>query len=235
MMSAHPELATLDRKLHIGIILMGGITEILDVAPVDMINSLSKNFVETFPVGDLFSPQYKAQALDIEIHWITEHGKDAPARLTSNMTLLPTDSFKTCPHLDVVLIGANNRGYTPNDVELAFVRKAFQQCTAFIAICGGVFVPMVAGLLEGKTATGPRMNLDELRNLSPNTNWVEKRWVRDGKLWTSGTLLNGTDLMHAFCHAVWKELDDPSLVVYQAQLASWPKRDVDYKDEPWEV
>ena len=102
-------------------------------------------------------------------------------------------------------------------------------------ICGGVFVPMVAGLLEGKTATGPRMNLEELRSLSPKTNWVEKRWVRDGKLWTSGTLLNGTDLMRAFCHAVWKELGDPSLVVYQAQLASWPNREVDYKDEPWEV
>ncbi|CAG7565912.1 unnamed protein product [Fusarium equiseti] len=234
-MSAHPELATVERKLHIGVILMGGITEILDVAPVDMIHSLSKNFIETFPGGDLFPSHYNAQALDIEIHWITEHGKDTPARLTSNITLLPTDSFKTCPHLDVVLIGASNMGYSPSDVELAFVQKAFQQCTAFLTICGGVFVPMAAGLLEDKTATGPRMNLEELRSLSPKTNWVEKRWVRDGKLWTSGTLLNGTDLMRAFCHAVWNELGDPSLVGYQAQLASWPNRDVDYKDEPWKV
>ncbi|KAJ4018275.1 hypothetical protein NW758_015027 [Fusarium oxysporum] len=74
---------------------MGGITEILDVAPVDMIHSLSKKFIETFPGGDLFSSQYKAQALDIEVHWITEHGKDAPARLTSNITLLPTVRYWT--------------------------------------------------------------------------------------------------------------------------------------------
>jgi len=145
------------------------------------------------------------------------------------------DSFETCPRLDIVLIGANNMGYTPNEAELAFVRKSFEECIAFLTICGGVFVPMVAGLLEGRTATGPRMMLGELRKLSPKTNWVEKRWTRDGKLWTSGTLLNGTDLMSAFCHAVWEDLGDPSLVAYQAQLASWPKRDVDYKDEPWEV
>lgn len=126
-------------------------------------------------------------------------------------------------------------GYTPNEAELAFVRKTFEECIAFLTICGGVAVPMAAGLLEGRTATGPRMNLDELRKLSPKTNWVEKRWARDGKLWTSGTLLNGTDLMSAFCHAVWGDLGDPSLVVYAAQLASWPKRDADYKDEPWEV
>lgn len=71
------------------------ITEILDVAPVDMIHSLSKNFIETFPGGDLFPSYYTAQALDIEIHWITEHGKDTPARLTSNITLLPTVRYQT--------------------------------------------------------------------------------------------------------------------------------------------
>lgn len=64
-------------------------TEILDVAPVDMIYSLSKNFIDTFP-GDLFSPHYRAQAPDIEVHWVTEAGKAAPSRLTSNITLLPT-------------------------------------------------------------------------------------------------------------------------------------------------
>ncbi|SPO05590.1 uncharacterized protein DNG_08277 [Cephalotrichum gorgonifer] len=233
-MSPHPELAIPQRKLQVGVILTGGVTEILDVAPIDMLYSMSKNFLQTFP-GDLLPPHFAAQALDIELHWVTEAGKAAPAHLTSNITLLPTDSFETCPRLDIVLMGATTVGYTPNEAELAFVRKSFEECTAFLTICGGVSVPMMAGLLDGKTVTGPRVMLDELRKLSPKTNWVDKRWMRDGKLWTSGTLLNGTDLMRAFCHAVWEDLGDPSLVAYTAQLASWPKRDVDYRDEPWEI
>ena len=59
------------------------------------------------------------------------------------------------PLLDIVLIGAHNIGYTLNETELAFVQKRFQECTVFLIICSGVFVPIAAGLLEGKIAIGP--------------------------------------------------------------------------------
>ena len=124
----------------------------------------------------------------------------------------------------------------PNEAELAFVRKAWNDCSAFLTICGGVEVPRMAGLLDGKTATGPRPFLSTLRGWSPETNWVEQRWVRDGKLWTSSTLLNGTDMMLAFAKETWGKRGgegEPSLVELTGQLGAWPTRDMDFKDVPW--
>lgn len=139
------------------------------------------------------------------------------------------DSFETCPPLDIVLIGAHAIGYTPDDTELAFVRKAWDDCSAFLTICGGMLVPLQAGLLEDKTATAPKFLLDNLRKEAPRTTWVTKRWVRDGKLWTSGTLLNGADMMTNFMKYHWGEGDD-TLVGFLSKLGAWPDRDVDYKD-----
>jgi transcriptional regulator GlxA family with amidase domain len=115
---------------------------------------------------------------------------------------------------------------------LAFVRKCWNDCTAFLTICGGIEVPRLAGLLDGVTATGPRTLLPMLRQQSPATNWVEKRWVRDGKLWTSGALLNGTDMMHNFTDHFWGGHDNslPSLL---SKVGAWPSREIDYKDVPW--
>lgn len=102
-------------------------------------------------------------------------------------------------------MGAHIADYTPNATELAFVRKAHEQCSAMLLICGGFMAANAAGLLRGKTATAPRVFLESLRKDSPETNWIDRRWARDGKIWTSGTLLNGLDLMMAFLREVWGE------------------------------
>jgi transcriptional regulator GlxA family with amidase domain len=85
----------------------------------------------------------------------------------------------------------------------------------------------MAGLLRGKTATAPRFLLPLAKEMSPDTNFVEKRWCRDGKLWTSGALLNGLDLMREFALTYW---GGRGLVEYLGELGHWPIRDVDYKD-----
>ncbi|KAM5343996.1 hypothetical protein ACJ41O_012533 [Fusarium nematophilum] len=227
------DLSKPDRPIRVGVILMNGVTELLDVAPVDMIYGISKDFVAPFP-DDLVAPSLKAEALDFEFHWVSEAGKGAHSRLTGGISLLPTDSFESCPPLDIVLVGAHNFGYTPNAAELSFVRKCWKECTAFLTICGGVQVPLLAGILEGKTATGPCSMLDMFRQQAPTTDWVERRWVRDGKLWTSGALLNGTDLLYAFTHEYWGKSED-SLVSVLSKLGAWPNREVTYQDVPWKL
>lgn len=74
--------------------------------------------------------------------------------------------------------------------------------------------------------------IDLLRKASPATNWVQKRWARDGKIWTSGTLLNGTDMVLAFAKEHW-ETDENSLITMATRTSGWPHRDVDFKDDPW--
>lgn len=98
-------------------------------------------------------------------------------------------------------------------------------------------VPRRAGLLDGKTATGPRPILGAWQAQSPGTGWVERRWVQDGKMWTSGALLNGCDLVHNFVRQVWGQEGSPSagLVDMAAKMGAWPDRDVEYKDVPWKI
>jgi transcriptional regulator GlxA family with amidase domain len=95
-------------------------------------------------------------------------------------------------------------------------------------ICGGLFSGLQAGLLKGKTATGPRIMLDMLRKDHPEVQWVEKRWANDGKIWTSGALLNGTDMTRAFALQTWG--GEGSLAEFGMQLGAYPDRDVDYAD-----
>ncbi|KAF2162450.1 hypothetical protein M409DRAFT_27074 [Zasmidium cellare ATCC 36951] len=141
-----------NRKIHAGVILLNSVTEILDVAPFHLMGTMSKH-LKDMP-DSVYAPDLKEQALDIECHWVNESGE--PAQLASGMRVLPTDTFASCPPLDIVLMGANNMDYQPSISELAFIRKAFEDSSAFIAVCGAFRSLLLSGLLEGKTATAPR-------------------------------------------------------------------------------
>ena|SRR6186713_1944239 len=120
-------------------------------------------------------------------------------------------------------MGAYFPGYNPTEAELAFIRKAYDDSSAFITICAGFLPAQLAGVLAGKTATAPRFLIPILQKEDPRTTWVEKRYVRDGKVWTSGALLNGLDLMNAFMLEYWPELSKVGM-----SLGSWPVRSVNY-------
>jgi len=225
------DLSKPNRPIHVGVILLNAETELLDVAPVDLLNALSKKFAKTvapFCPGDLAT-----QALDVEFHWVNETGKTA--RLTGGLQLLPTDTFADCRPLDVVIMGAHIvlEGYVPSQAELDFIRKSYDDCSAFITICGGFLAPFQAGLFKGKTVTAPRFLLDQMRQSAPETTWVEERWHRDGKLWTSGALVNGLDLMRAFGTEYWGGED--TFAAFALDSGHYPQRDVGYADAPSKI
>lgn len=57
------------------------------MAPIDIFNSITPRFVKNFP-EDMISPEMRAQALDIELHWVNETGKEA--HLTAGLHINPT-------------------------------------------------------------------------------------------------------------------------------------------------
>lgn len=125
-------------------------------------------------------------------------------------------------------MGANASTYTMTPSEIAFIQKCHEESVANLFICGASITALQAGLLDGKTATAPRPMIEDLRKSVPNVKWVSKRWVNDDKIWTSGTLLNGTDMMRAFVLSVWG--GEGTLAEYAVNFGGWPERDVDYKD-----
>lgn len=128
-------------------------------------------------------------------------------------------------------MGAHELGYTLTSNEKAFVKKSYDKSAAFLTICGGALAALEAGILKGKTATAPRPMIEMLNQTNPEVNWVSKRYVQDGKLWTSGALLNGTDMMAAFANDLWGTGDN-GLVDFAVKLGSWPTREVNYADAP---
>jgi len=79
------DLLNLGRTLHVGVLLMGGTTELLDIAPLDLIHHMARGgFVHNFP-DEIIPPNLKAQALDIKSHWVNETGE--PAKLTGGMNV----------------------------------------------------------------------------------------------------------------------------------------------------
>jgi hypothetical protein len=78
------------RPIEAGMIILGE-TEVLDVAPIDLLNGISTNFIQNLPL----SYDLKAKAPVVHFNWVTETG--SPAKLTSNMTLESTVCV-TCQH-----------------------------------------------------------------------------------------------------------------------------------------
>jgi hypothetical protein len=84
-------LSSPGRPIEAGCILMG-VTEILDVAPLDMLGCIGKDFVEILQLSD----DVRATAPEVNFHWVTENGE--PAKMTGNLTVMATVSpiFVTC-------------------------------------------------------------------------------------------------------------------------------------------
>jgi transcriptional regulator GlxA family with amidase domain len=75
--------------------------------------------------------------------------------------------------------------------------------------------------------------VEPMRHMHPGVNWVTKRWANDGKIWTSGALLNGTDMTKAFVERTWG--GEGTYAEFGLRLGGYPYRDVDYADVPWSI
>ena len=121
------------------------------------------------------------------------------------------DSLHTCPPLDILILGGPPLDHIPHPDVTEFLTAQLPHLTALLTICAGYLPLLHSGLLAGKTATAPRLLLPGLKaggqgpgegeGEAGKVTWVEKRWCKDevdGKIWTSGAVTNGLDLMVGF-------------------------------------
>ena len=90
--------------------------------------------------------------------------------------------------------------YQASAAEKEFIRSQLPGLKHAFGICTGTFVFAQAGVLDKLTVTGPRTLVPLLKQIAPNAEWTEKRWEVDssGKVWTSGGVTNGHDMLAAF-------------------------------------
>lgn len=100
--------------------------------------------------------------------------------------------------LDYLLVPGPEPRYQASAAEKAFIKEQLPGLSALFGICTGTLVLTQAGVLDGVTATAPRILLPTLKQSAPDVKWTEKRWEEDGKIWTSGGITNGYDALSAF-------------------------------------
>ena len=116
-------------------------------------------------------------------------------RCAKGLKVVPDCSFKNCPSLDYLLIpgGQGTRKEEENAQLLAFVQRQAAGCQQVLSVCTGVFILQAAGLLEDKEVTTHWAPLTRLRERS-GVAVIERRYVRDGNVWTAAGVSAGIDL-----------------------------------------
>lgn len=184
---------------------MVGVVQFLDVAPADIFNCLSQEYMEETP----FPQSVKDIAVDVSITYITPTGPSSSDRTSpvTAQTALKVNNSIDDPEVqagafDVLLIPGPPPAKKFTEPELDFVRKHWNNGNGatVMSVCTGANVVGAAGICDGRAVTGPRGLLSELKSKYPKAKWQDRRWVRDdsGKLWSSGGVTNGNDAVAAW-------------------------------------
>ncbi|KAI9363504.1 DJ-1/PfpI family protein [Zopfochytrium polystomum] len=112
--------------------------------------------------------------------------------------------------LDFILVpgGFGTRRLVESEEFLAVLRTVAGLANEVWSVCTGSALLAKAGLLDGRKATGNKLNWEWNTSQGPNVDWVHQaRWVHDGTFWTSSGVAAGCDMA---C-AIIKEHCSPQL------------------------
>lgn len=182
------------KHLNIGVLLMGT-NELLDVSPVDLFGILSVSYLKSRNLPDSIT----SLAPSVTILYISQNHNDhhsqnvqvqpctADAALRINRSLASPDVAPG--KLDILVIPGPEPWVQITPEVKAFVQgHAAKTDTTVMSVCVGVYVAAQAGILDGKNVTGTGGYLPDLEKKF-KANWVKRRWMSDGNIWTSGRLL----------------------------------------------
>lgn len=98
-----------------------------------------------------------------------------------------------------------------------------------LVICTGILPAAMSGILDGLRATAPLGIVPIVKQNFPKVEWTERRWevAAGGKIWTSGAVTNGTDMVAAYIKATFP----PQLAGIVCALADVGNRDQEYSAE----
>ncbi|GJE84063.1 class I glutamine amidotransferase-like protein [Phanerochaete sordida] len=208
--------------LRVGSLLVGDVVQFLDTASVDVLAMLTKEYLQHAGLSE----DIVAKGVDMELLYIAEQGSGL-SPLTGGLKVNITHGFANAGQLDYLLVPGPSPAYQASAAEKAFIREQLPGLKALLGICTGSFVLAEAGVLDGVTATATRGLLPRYREAAPQVKWVEKRWEVEGKIWTSGGVTNGHDMVAAFARKTF----DPELVELVLTAADTGHRAQAYADK----
>jgi cyclohexyl-isocyanide hydratase len=117
----------------------------------------------------------------------------AAVKTDRGMEILPTTTFASCPHLDLVMVpgGPGQQDLMEDEVVLEFLRRQARGAKYITSVCTGSLVLGAAGLLKGKRATSHWAALEHLKPLGATP--VSEKVVMDGNIITGAGVTSGID------------------------------------------
>ncbi len=115
---------------------------------------------------------------------------------SSGMQFKVEHSIDEVDHLDILVIPGGTAGTvaaskTPEIID--WIKKIDESSKFTTSVCTGSWILGETGLLRNKNATSNWYRAKEKMN-SYDINFVDERWVKDGKYWTSAGVSAGIDM-----------------------------------------
>ncbi len=155
--------------IHIGFLLYPGVTQLDATGPAQVLA--------------------RVPGAVIHLAWKTRD----PVATDAGFSIVPTDTFESCPALDVLCVpgGAGQAEYMTDEAVLAFLRRKAQSATYVTSVCTGSLLLGAAGALTGYEAACHWAYRELLEMLGAKP--VASRVVRDRNRITGGGVTAGID------------------------------------------
>lgn len=139
----------------------------------------------------------------VDIHLVAE--SLGSVQLGGGLVMIPTDTFVSCPPLDVLLVPGGGsdkvmgrRNQQKNEMAIDWIRQAAIDATIVSSVCTGAFILAEAGLLSSRRVNTHWRFRDELQEMMTMMgDYVEietERVVWDDNIVTCGGVTAGIDL-----------------------------------------
>jgi len=202
------------QTLNLGLLLLPEYQWLDAAGPVDYINNHSRKMMSYAQLP----PAILDKAPIMNWHYISNDL--TPVRATSGPLQQPSCTFDTCPQLDYLIVPG------PNPFEplpagcTAFLKKlvADPSFKALLLVCTGSMAVAQTGILDGLNVCSNKFVLKgavEKGLLNKKVKWVgDRRWIVDGKVWSSAGVTSGIDLAAEFSRVHF----DPQLVAINIDI-----------------
>jgi transcriptional regulator GlxA family with amidase domain len=188
--------------LQVGVMLES--VQLSDIIGIDILGSISSDYIKA--AAAFGSPIHLlSSAPTIKFHYISS--SLSPGTMTPGIQFMPTTTYDDAPcDLDILIIGGPLLGHRPEAAD-KFMKEAFPKTKIVMTTCVGSLWLASAGVLEGLKCTTNRGALGAARTMYPGTEWVDQKWVVDGKVWSSGGAFAGE-----LFFLPWIEMEDGLLM-----------------------
>ena len=123
--------------------------------------------------------------------------KTEPIVAVNGLSINPTYDFATCPKLDLLILAGGNgtRALMENTKTLNWIKRVHQETEFTLSICSGARLLGKLGLLNHQPYCTHHQVYDSMKAIVPSGKpQPQKRFVKAGKIFTSGGISAGIDL-----------------------------------------